>query len=222
MKSGERPHDTAMALHRAIHFNRLPACAVHFAFVSSFPLSTFVRPQRLCSPLTGTSSICSLRLSRPFTLSPTSITMSRSRRRSNSPSSSESPPGDEGSEKTCASCGRRMTWRKKWARDWETVRYCSDACRRRKVRPVDAALQACIMTLLSQRAAGKTICPSEAARFVAAEQEEETEERWRELMEPARMAARRLVAEGVVEITQKGAVVDPSTAKGPIRIRLKQ
>lgn len=31
--------------------------------------------------------------------------------------------------KTCASCGRPFTWRKKWERDWENVRYCSDKCR---------------------------------------------------------------------------------------------
>ncbi len=42
---------------------------------------------------------------------------------------------------------------------------------------------------------------------------------WRELMEPARRAARRLVVDGEVEITQRGVVVDPSTAKGAIRIR---
>ncbi|MCB4823865.1 DUF2256 domain-containing protein [Roseicella aerolata] len=32
-------------------------------------------------------------------------------------------------EKACAACGRRFAWRKKWARDWGTVRYCSEACR---------------------------------------------------------------------------------------------
>ncbi|MFQ3596109.1 MAG: DUF2256 domain-containing protein [Sphingomonadaceae bacterium] len=32
--------------------------------------------------------------------------------------------------KTCAHCGRPFVWRKKWARDWDEVRYCSDACRR--------------------------------------------------------------------------------------------
>ena len=31
--------------------------------------------------------------------------------------------------KLCTTCGRPFTWRKKWARDWEQVRYCSDACR---------------------------------------------------------------------------------------------
>jgi hypothetical protein len=32
--------------------------------------------------------------------------------------------------KTCAHCGRPFGWRKKWARNWAEVRYCSDACRR--------------------------------------------------------------------------------------------
>jgi hypothetical protein len=31
--------------------------------------------------------------------------------------------------KTCAACGRPFAWRRKWARDWESIRYCSDACR---------------------------------------------------------------------------------------------
>ena len=31
--------------------------------------------------------------------------------------------------KICAACARPFAWRKKWARDWENVRYCSDACR---------------------------------------------------------------------------------------------
>ena len=32
-------------------------------------------------------------------------------------------------EKVCAACGRPFSWRKKWARDWDQVRFCSDACR---------------------------------------------------------------------------------------------
>jgi hypothetical protein len=31
--------------------------------------------------------------------------------------------------KTCVSCGLPFTWRKKWERDWDQVRYCSDRCR---------------------------------------------------------------------------------------------
>ena len=32
-------------------------------------------------------------------------------------------------EKLCAACGRPFAWRKKWARDWDSVRFCSEACR---------------------------------------------------------------------------------------------
>jgi hypothetical protein len=32
-------------------------------------------------------------------------------------------------EKICAACGRPFAWRRKWARDWEQVRFCSEACR---------------------------------------------------------------------------------------------
>jgi hypothetical protein len=128
--------------------------------------------------------------------------------------------------KPCAACGRTITWRKAWARDWDEVRYCSAACRRRRIRPVDAQLETAIRSLLADRAAGATICPSEAARRVAAdaaanrgEDGDGDDDAWRPLMEPARRAARRLVVAGEVEITQRGQVVDPSTARGPVRIR---
>ena len=31
--------------------------------------------------------------------------------------------------KLCAACGRPFTWRHKWARDWDQVKYCSQQCR---------------------------------------------------------------------------------------------
>lgn len=40
-------------------------------------------------------------------------------------------------------------------------------------------------------------------------------------MERTRQVARGLVAKGQLEILQKGKVVDPSSFKGPIRLRLK-
>ncbi len=106
-----------------------------------------------------------------------------------------------------------MQWRKKWERSWDEVRYCSKACRRRGMRSVDRELESAILELLSGRPRGSSICPSEAARAVGGAA-------WEQLVEPARAAARRLTADGQVEITQAGRVVDPSTAKGPIGIRL--
>ncbi|HEV7265159.1 MAG TPA: DUF2256 domain-containing protein [Falsiroseomonas sp.] len=34
--------------------------------------------------------------------------------------------------KPCRVCARPFAWRKRWARDWDRVLYCSDACRRRR------------------------------------------------------------------------------------------
>jgi hypothetical protein len=36
--------------------------------------------------------------------------------------------------KPCATCGRSMTWRKRWARNWDEVKYCSDFCRRTRLK----------------------------------------------------------------------------------------
>ncbi|MCK9824278.1 DUF3253 domain-containing protein [Nocardioides cavernae] len=55
--------------------------------------------------------------------------------------------------------------------------------------------------------------PLDAAREVG------DEDSWRDLMDPARAAAARLVDRGEVEITRGGEVVDLATATGPIRIR---
>lgn len=120
-----------------------------------------------------------------------------------------------GESKLCVVCGRTMTWRKKWARNWDAVRYCSDACRRRGKRGSDDALETAILELLTGRRRGASICPSEAARRVGGEQ-------WQQQMEPARAAARRLVAQGKVDILAQGRIKDPSTARGPIRIRLRR
>lgn len=32
--------------------------------------------------------------------------------------------------KQCACCGLPFSWRKKWARNWDEVKYCSQRCQR--------------------------------------------------------------------------------------------
>ena len=98
--------------------------------------------------------------------------------------------------KTCASCGRRIEWRRKWASNWAEIRYCSDACRHRGVTAADEQLEADILARVTN------------TRSVDVDATED-----------ARRAARRLVAKQEVEIIQNGRVVDPSTAKGPFQIR---
>lgn len=36
--------------------------------------------------------------------------------------------------KTCATCGRPMQWRRRWAGVWDEVRHCSEKCRRARAR----------------------------------------------------------------------------------------
>jgi hypothetical protein len=121
-------------------------------------------------------------------------------------------------DKLCKACGRAFAWQKKWELDWDVIKYCSDVCRGQKSADTDTALEAAILDLLANRDPGKTICPSEAAKLVGRKQSRHD---WESLMEPARIAARRLAAAGSIIITQHGHVVDPSTAKGPIRLQLR-
>jgi hypothetical protein len=70
-----------------------------------------------------------------------------------------------------------------------------------------------ILDLLARRDEGKTICPSDAARALGGD------DGFRPLMDLVRDAARDLVADGAIEVTQRGAPVDLDAARGPIRLR---
>ena len=113
--------------------------------------------------------------------------------------------------KICSQCGRVIEYRKKWQMNWDQIKFCSEKCRRSKKSP---NFENSILDLLKERGAGKTICPSEVLS--------EELKKDKLVMEQVRQAARRLVARDEIEITQKGSVVDPSTAKGPIRLKLKK
>ncbi|MEM8856413.1 MAG: DUF3253 domain-containing protein [Pseudomonadota bacterium] len=69
-----------------------------------------------------------------------------------------------------------------------------------------------ILALTTARAP-KSICPSEVARHLAAD-----EKGWRALMPAVRAAAATLAMSGEISVTQRGSPVDAMTAKGPIRL----
>lgn len=77
-----------------------------------------------------------------------------------------------------------------------------------------ARLRAAILALAQHRGPNSSICPSDAARAVGGQH-------WRELTAQSRSIAFTLARDGDVEITQRGAVVDPDRpSHGPIRIRI--
>lgn len=79
--------------------------------------------------------------------------------------------------------------------------------------PGDAEIEAAILALLAARGGGKTICPSEAARAVFGDAA------FRAHMDAVRGVAFALADRGTIVITQRGAVVDGRSARGPIRLR---
>ena len=127
-------------------------------------------------------------------------------------------------EKLCKTCGRPFAYREEWAQDWDIIKFCSDTCRNQKTTAPTAALEQAILTLLAERGPAKTICPSEAAKLVVGDPRRNSHAArrdWEALMEPARLAARRLVTQNRIVITQRNRIIDPATAKGPIRLRLR-
>jgi hypothetical protein len=80
--------------------------------------------------------------------------------------------------------------------------------------PPATRLRAAILALAQHRGPDSSICPSDAARAVGGH-------RWPELTAQSRSIAFALARDGDVEITQRGAVVDPDQlSRGPIRIRV--
>jgi hypothetical protein len=112
--------------------------------------------------------------------------------------------------KDCESCGRIIEYRKKWEKDWNKVKYCSDECRKNKNK---FDYQDAILKLLKMRGKEKTICPSEVLNGI--------DKQNKILMEHVRRSARLLAHQNKIIITQKNKIVDPSDFKGPIRLKLK-
>jgi Protein of unknown function (DUF3253) len=77
----------------------------------------------------------------------------------------------------------------------------------------DERIAAVIFELLDARAAGATICPSDAARAL-----ERDEFAWRASMPEVRRVAAGLAQAGLLRVTAHGEDVDALQARGPIRL----
>ncbi|MCP1335231.1 DUF3253 domain-containing protein [Futiania mangrovi] len=77
-------------------------------------------------------------------------------------------------------------------------------------------IEAAILRLAGERGAGKSICPSEAARALAGSDEKA----WSRLMPAVRAAAVALAKDGRIVILRKGKPADPDAFKGVYRLAL--
>jgi len=69
-----------------------------------------------------------------------------------------------------------------------------------------------VLAILQEGRPGTTMCPSDVARKL-------DPEHWRALMPVVRAAAFALADAGLVEVTQRGVVVNGRSARGAIRLR---
>lgn len=75
-----------------------------------------------------------------------------------------------------------------------------------------------ILRLTRDRGPDASISPSEVAQALSAPP---PSEEWRTRLSAVRRAAVRLAEAGEIDILRKGKPVDPTTAKGVIRLRLR-
>jgi hypothetical protein len=121
-------------------------------------------------------------------------------------------PIERREDKICPSCGRTFSWRRKWARVWDRVVYCSRACSGRQANAMDQRIESLLLARAESLRPGATFCPSEVAQVA-------DEKRWRALMPDVRRAVNRLAVRGEIEVTQRGRRIDPARARGRIRIK---
>jgi len=80
-------------------------------------------------------------------------------------------------------------------------------------QPTREEIRQKMLELARNRGSEKTLCPSEVVRALTDD--------WRPLMDLVREVAADEADAGRIEVTQKGKVVDPLKANGPIRLGLK-
>ena len=86
----------------------------------------------------------------------------------------------------------------------------------KRVPPIDdAAISEMILRMCSARGAGKSVCPSEVARALCAD-----DTAWRALMPDVRRVAGDLASRGLITVTQRDRSVDAASSRGAIRFAL--
>ena len=92
------------------------------------------------------------------------------------------------------------------------------AGRARTAQPPPERIAEAILDLAAARGPGKSICPSEVARFL--NPPDQPPDSWRRLMGPVRTEAVRLARAGRLEVLRKGKPVGAEEVRGVIRLRL--
>lgn len=116
-------------------------------------------------------------------------------------------------DKFCASCGRPMVWRKAWGKNWDSVRYCSDSCRRDRFDKKSVHVREAILSMTKDAVSKKPVAAFQVAQKLWPEE-------WEDRLEEVRRVARLLHHEKLIVILQHGKPVTDLNFKGPIHFKL--
>lgn len=105
-----------------------------------------------------------------------------------------------------------MQWRKAWEKNWDSIRYCSDACRRQKLDKTALPVRQALLELVRKAGPGKLSDPLEIAQKLWPTD-------WQGHAEEVRRVVRQLASEGYIELFQEGRRIEELNFKGPIKIR---
>lgn len=127
---------------------------------------------------------------------------------------------DASGVKICRVCGRKFSWQKRWEDDWESVRVCSKACRKKGISKFDLFIEQTIIDCLTECVSQKvkpphTITPEDVAAKI-------WPSNWRSNLSKVHDACRRLGYENRIEIYQGTKKIEPSTLKGKVQLRLSK
>lgn len=109
--------------------------------------------------------------------------------------------------KLCPVCGRSFAWRKRWARCWDEVVYCSDACRA-GVSAAERVLEEAVAATVAALPRALHLPLTEVAQRLGVP-----------VNEPLRRTVRRLAQQGRLELVRHGRPLAPETARGEFALR---
>ncbi len=102
-----------------------------------------------------------------------------------------------------------MEWRKAWEKNWESIRYCSDSCRRDKFDKKSIHVREAILSMTKKAGISKPVAASDVAQSLWPSE-------WESRLEEVRRVARLLHEEKLITILQQGKPITDLNFKGPV------
>jgi hypothetical protein len=107
-----------------------------------------------------------------------------------------------------------MQWRKAWEKNWDSMRYCSDSCRRDKFDKNSIHVREAILILTKKSGPSKPVPQEDVVKYL-----------WPHegltRLEEVRRVARILHSEELITIIQNGRPITDLNFKGPAQFIIK-